>query len=363
MIKSKALTGVLIALAIFGAPRAFAEARFDGTVIAGETTTVFAPYGGTVKSLGLREGQQINEGDELAVIGTTKVFAPESGTVRGLFAEAGDSITASDAVMYSSPVSQYTIQASIDKAHSSAAAKYVRIGERVYMKCSKDGTHRAVGIITSAAGSGYTVEATGGELYLEETIYIYRNSSYANTSLIGSGTVQRTGEIAVTGAGGLLRVHVRDGEEVERGQLLFETVDGDIDALTVADGGVISPAGGVIAEIKAIAGARIAKNGPLLTIYPRESSQIEISIPEDMLSEISEGDAVKVFFDWYVSGDREYAGTIESISYMKTVSNSSQRPNGAPADNTAGEAEFKAYITFEAGANIRLGMAASVVLP
>jgi multidrug resistance efflux pump len=363
MIKIKAWISIFIALTILGATNAFAEARFDGTVIAGETTTVFAPYGGTVKSLGLREGQLINEGDTLAVIGTTKVFAPESGTVRGMFAEAGDSIAAADAVLYISPASKYTIKASIDKAYSSASTKYVRIGEPVYMKCSKDGTHRAVGIIISATGVDYTVEATGGELYLEETIYIYRNSSYANSSLIGSGTVQRTGEIAVSGAGGLLRIHVQNGEEVERGQLLFETVDGDIDALTVADGGVTSPSGGVIAELKAKAGAKVTKNSPLLTIYPRESYQVEISIPEDMLSVVSEGDAVKVYFDWYVSGDREYAGTIQSISYMKNTNESNQRQNGAPADVIAGEAEFKAYIKFEADANIRLGMAASVVLP
>jgi len=361
MKKIKAMFCLLTALALFGVlpPYAFAEARFDGTVIAGETSTVFAPYGGTVKSLGLRVGQLINEGDTLAVIGTTKVFAPESGMVRGLFAEAGDSIAASDIVLYIAPASKYTVNASIDKAYSSAAAKYVRIGEPVYMKCSKDGTHRAVGIITSATGSNYTVEATGGELYLEETIYIYRNSAYVNSSLIGSGAVQRTAEIAVSGAGGLLRVHVRNGEAVERGQLLFETVEGDIDALNAADAGVIAPAGGVIAEIKANAGAKVAKNGPLLTIYPRESYQIEISIPEDMLSQIAEGDAVKIYFDWYVSGDREYAGTVLSISYMKTSSEGSQQQNNAPA----GEAEFKAYIKFEADANIRLGMAASVVLP
>ena len=81
-----------------------------------------------------------------------------------------------------------------------------------------------------------------------------------------------------------------------------------------------------------------------------------------MLSQVAEGDAVKVYFDWYVSGDREYAGTVQSISYMKTSSEGNQQQN-APAGDAAGEAEFKAYIKFEADANIRLGMAASVVLP
>jgi hypothetical protein len=44
------------------------------------------------------------------------------------------------------------------------------------------------------------------------------------------------------------------------------------------------------------------------------------------------------------------------------VSNECSQQGGA-AGESGGEAEYKAYVEFEADANIRLGMAASVVLP
>ena len=88
--------------------------------------------------------------------------------------------------MYIAPVSRYTVNATIEDAYNRAANKYVRIGEKVYMRCVKDGSHRAVGIIVGVDGSSYTVETTGGELYMEETVYIYREDSYASSTRIGS---------------------------------------------------------------------------------------------------------------------------------------------------------------------------------
>lgn len=385
MTRKKALAALLLAVAMLGGlcATAGAEAVFDGAVIAGETTTVFAPYGGTIKSVDLREGQWIDAGDPVATIETTKVFATEDGTVRGVFAQPGDS--AEGTVLYIAPVNRYTISANLEKAYSSTATKYVTLGEQVYISCSKDGTHKAVGIITSVTGSEYKVETTGGELYLEETVYIYRSPSYTTSTRIGSGTVARTGEIAVVGKGSVLKVHVEDGEEVERGQLLFETVEGSFDALAVEGGQVLSPASGVVASIKTKVGAKVEKGGALLTIYPRDAYQIEMTVPEDMLSEIAEGDEVTIYFNWSEDEIRSHTGTIQSVSYLKTsasqdntgengtgegdtgdqsgAGDNSNNSGGGSGATDSDEVTFKAYVDFDPDESVRIGMSVTVSLP
>ena len=42
---------------------AMAEEELEGSVVAGDTITVTAPYGGTIQSISLREGALINAGD------------------------------------------------------------------------------------------------------------------------------------------------------------------------------------------------------------------------------------------------------------------------------------------------------------
>ena len=58
---------------------ALAAETFDGTVVAGVTTDITAPFGGTVQSVSVREGAYLAVGDVAAVLDTTKVYAPEDG--------------------------------------------------------------------------------------------------------------------------------------------------------------------------------------------------------------------------------------------------------------------------------------------
>ena len=238
-----ALVMALFLATVGSATAARAEAEFDGEVVASETQVISVPCSGQLESIEVQEGQWVSEGEAVAEMKVNKVFATTDGTVRGIFYQVGDSLesgagasgqttgsaenaggednsqSADGTVMYIAPVSRYTVNATIDDAYNRAANKYVRIGETVYMKCVKDGSHRAVGTIVAVDGSGYTVETTGGELYMEETVYIYRDSDYSSSTRIGSGTVTRTQEVAVQGTGTLLKLYVEDGEEVERGQL------------------------------------------------------------------------------------------------------------------------------------------------
>ena len=326
-----------------------AEERYDGQVVAGDTVSVTAPYGGTVKACGLRVGTLINVNDVIATLSTTRVIATEDGTIRGVFAAPGDQ--AENTVLYLAPVNKFTVSASISKAYESAETMFVNIGEKVYLRCAKDGSHRAVGVVTAVKGSNYTVQTTAGELYMEENVNIYRTADYAAKQCIGSGKVSRADAMAISGTGSILKMHVQDGEEVERGQTLFETVDGDIAGMVFADNCVRSTAAGVIAEVKVKAGQQIKQNDVLMTVYQSAGYQICMQIPEDMLSTVKVGDACSIYFNWNEGKGKPFSGKITEISYMSN------------ADASGDETTYSAYVSFQADETVRLGMNVTVVLP
>lgn len=328
---------------------ALADVLFDGSVVAGETLTVTAPFGGTVKSLSLRQGAWVNIGDTVATLASTKVYAALDGTVRGIFAQEGDS--AEDTVLYIAPVNKYTITANITKAYSSTATKFVNIGETVYISCTSDGSHQAEGIIIAVNGSQYTVETTKGELYMEENVYIYRSPQYETTSRIGRGTASRISEVAVQGTGSLIKLYVADGEEVERGQLLFETVGGTLNANSQPSSQIVSDISGAIASINVTAGATVSKGDVLFTLYPRSSYQIAFTVPESSLNSLAEGDNVTIFFYQDDANPKQYEGTLVSLAYVNNQ-----------VEESGGEASYTAYATFEADQFVRLGMSATVTL-
>lgn len=329
---------------------AAADEQHDGQVVAGEIVSVTAPFGGTVKSTGLRAGTLVHVNDQIAMISTSRVLATEDGTIRGVFAGEGDS--AAGTVMYLAPVSKYTVSASVSKAYESAETTYVTIGETVYLRCTKDGSHKARGVITGVKGTSYTVQTTAGELYMEETVNIYRTAGYDAKQCIGSGTVSRTDAIAVGGSGMILAMHVQDGDTVERGQLLFETVDGSGDGMIYADSAVRSTVEGVVAEVKVKAGQAVKTGDVLMTVYQPADYQIRMDIPEDMISTIREGDRALIYFNWNEDKSRPFAGEVKEISYM---SNQSQ--------DAAAETTYSAYVSFQADETVRLGMNVTVVLP
>lgn len=327
-----------------------AEITFDGTVVAGDAVSVTAPFGGTVSSVSVKAGSEIALGDAICVLETTKVYAPTAGTVCGLFGQPGDAVDTVTqrygAVLYLSPTEKYTISASINKAYNSSETRYVTIGETVYISCTADGKHTATGVITGAEGTNYTVETTSGELLMEETVAIYRSADLDSESRLGQGTVSRTAETPVTGSGSILRIHVSEGEQVERGQLLFEIVTGGLDGLYATGNEIVSQVSGIVAQLNASVGATVNKGDTLLTVYPRENLQVEISVNEYDLAEIAQGDTVQLNFTWDEDAAETVTGTVDMISHVSS--------------SESGEASYKAYISFGPPAQTRLGMTVMV---
>lgn len=345
---------------------ALAETTFDGTVISSESVSVTAPFGGTVNSFALKQGDQINVGDVIATVQTTKVYSPQSGLVSGVFGQAGDTVSdvvsRMGAVLYIEPTHKYTITADIQKAYNSSDNKYVNIGEVVYIySYSSSYDNAAVGVITATSGTTYTVETTDGELMMDETVNIYRDEDYAATSRIGRGTVSRTSEVAVGAEGSsssassvsgtsstsssesILYMHVKDGDTVERGQLLYETVTGTLDGLYATSNEIVSDVSGIVASVSIAAGSSISKGDTLMTVYPRDRMQVEIEIDEYDLEDIKEGDQIELEFNYDDSANTTAIGRVTLISHVS-------------ASTSTSDVTYKAYIDFTADANVRLGM-------
>ena len=338
---------------------ALAQESFEGVVAAGDTLAITAPFGGTVEAITLREGALIHQGDTVASIATTKTVAPVDGTVRGIFADAGDTLSQTT-VLYIAPLSKYTVTCTIGDAYDSVENTYVTLGEKVYIRCKPDGTHKAEGIVTAVDGASFTVMTTAGELYLEETVYIYRSSAYTYKSRIGSGQVARTVELAITASGSLLSLAVADGDAVERGQLLFETVDGELDASVADTSDIKASAAGVVAAVNVKAGQSIQQGDVIATLYPQGSYVIEFAIQEDLLSTVSIGDGASITFLWKEEQAQSLRGTVTGISYVSVADTVQTEDGEAAADSQT--VEYMGYISFDATADVRLGMSVTVTV-
>lgn len=341
-----------ILLAVMLLPAAsLAVTTFEGTVVSGEVISVTAPFGGTISNFSLRAGSMIKDGDVVATINTGKVYATADGTIGGIFAEKGDKVedvtSRYGAVMYIVPDRKYKIAADIEKAYNSSETKYVNIGETLYMNCTTDGAHKAVGIVTAVTDTGYTVETTSGELLMEENVYLYRSPNYSPKTRVGRGKVGRTAEIAVNGSGSILRFHVKDGDKVSRGDLLFETVTGEFDCLYATSNEIRSDADGIIASVDTAAGRTVSKGDTLLTVYNLDAVQIEISVNEYDLVSIHEGDTVDISFNYDENNSKKLTGTVSMISHISK-------------SEVGSEANYPAYVDFVPDGNTRIGMTVSV---
>ena len=334
--------------------QALGETVFSGEVTVSGTQVIAAPYGGTVSGVRVRVGDSVRIGDPIATVETAKTYAMTEGTISGVFAHEGDAADGVKerygALVYIEPINRFTLACSTERAYNSSENRYIHIGETVYLSCTKDGSHRGRGIVTALDeqnDEAFSVEVTGGEFYMGETVDVYRSSDYAASTRIGRGTVSRTAPVAVNGEGSVLRMHVRPGDTVERGELLFETVSGTLDGLYAPDTQVVSDIAGVIATVDATNGTSVEKGAKLVTVYPEEAMQVKMVISEGDLSDIKVGDSASIEFNWDADSGRRFEGTISSISYVSEESDKESAPAGA---------QYVAYIDFTPDETVRIGM-------
>lgn len=314
------LKSLCASLLIFGmSSGALAEIIVSGTVTSGQTYLQQADQGGMVQSVDVQAGSYIHAGDAVVNLSLAQVYAPLDGTVSTLFAEEGASAdNAMDkygAVLSIAPENRYTIYATTEYAYESLETQAIHSGQIVYMKCTANGTHRGIGKITKIEGDIFHIEATGGEFYNGETVYVYLEDDYEAADRLGKATVIATTAESVSGEGDIAKMYVKEGDFVEKGQLLFETVgalneEGKTAALTAAmDGYIIA--------IHVQANQSIEKNAPLIEICPAENLWLMANVSESDISSIHPGDSVIASFDLPEETLRLNA-EISEISYLPT---------------------------------------------
>ncbi len=353
---------LIAALAALMPLQALAEVSFSGKVVSRDSAAVMAPFGGIIDRMSVRAGDTIHVGDPVATLQTTRVYAQMDGVVSGIFAKEGDNtegiVSRYGGVMFIEPLNHFMVTATTEKAYNSGSARFIHIGEEVYLSCTKDGSHRGVAVVTKVSelddkgNTPYNLEVISGNFYMGETVNIYRRKNYASTSRLGRGTVKQNAAMAVNGSGSVLKIHVKEGDRVERGELLFETVEGALDGLFAMDNTIVSGMDGIVASVDTGAGTHVDKGGKLITVYPRDSMEIEMLVSELDLPDIHEGDPVTIEFEWDLDARHTTTGTISGVSRI-----------GAKSDEkSSGDSKYSVYVSFEPTDEVSMDMSVIVHL-
>ena len=320
----------------------------NGTVAAGKTIEVYAPIGGTVASVVAEVGQEVGAEDVLYALKTTKVYAEEDGTVTGIFGEPGDSAatvsTRYGAVMYLEGDSVYSVSASTDNAYNTTDTKFVHVGETVYLKCRSNSDRTGVGTITSIEGTSYQIKVSSGTFIPGDSVDIYRDSEYTNTKRIGRGSVSRTSPTAVTASGSIVRFAVKDGDQVKRGDLLLETLDGTFDGYYMSGTDILAGSAGIVGSLSASQGSSIQGGNVVAVIYPREGMRVEATVPEDSRSDIKVGD--KVMIELEADESKTYKGVVTMVSSV--------------AESGSAETSYRVLVGFTPDHEVNFGMSVVV---
>ena len=247
--------------------------------------------------------------------------------------------------------SVYTISASTENAYNAAANKFIHTGEEVYLSCYSDASRTGTGVVTSVSGTDFTVEVRSGEFLIGETVSVFRGEA-VSSQRIGRGTLSRRTPTAVTASGSIVSIAVRDGDSVQKGDLLLETLDGDFDGLYMSGSEIRATVSGTVAQISLQEGARTEKDAAAATIYPDGAMRVEAQVAETDLGEIHVGDAVNVELLWNEDSETVYPGTVTMISAIAEESQQQEDGDGAVC--------YMVYIDFTPDENTRYGMSAVV---
>lgn len=273
---------VLATVLLFLMSSALGE-TWSGTVISTLEKPVLAAASGILEELNLSVGQTVSSGDIVGHTSVTSVFASESGTVSLVKAKVGEIV--SDTVLEISPVSKYRIVSATTDAYSSPETSIIHGGETLFIRCTADRSHLAIGFTANLSGSNFDVFTTAGELYIGETVNLYRSQDYAYESKVGVGTVVENDLVQYKANGHLISISVEEGSRVERGQLLFTYASSASTEITI-------PEDGIITDIQANAGQSVQQDQVLATLAVPNSIRIEFSAAENMIYLLNPGDTL-----------------------------------------------------------------------
>lgn len=290
-------------LAVSMCPAALAAGvNLDGEIVCVSPVSVRAPFGGQIEDFTLRTGMRLDAGETVLSIATQAVYAPVDGIVTGVAAQPGESVESVlsryGALCYIEDENIYAVTASTANAYNDEENKIVYAGETVYLKNPNVSGREGEGVITSVSGNVFTIQITDKDtLRLANTVDVYREDDHDEKSRIGRGRVERAAATAVSGTGSVLAVHVQEGQQVKRGDLLFETVTGTLDAFAPVDAAVCAPEAGSLKQVNVSAGSRVQKDDVLFILHPDTALEAMVYADEEDVALLEEGMDVRITFD------------------------------------------------------------------
>ena len=329
----------------------------NGTVISTESLVITSPLGGRIETVLARTGDAVAAGDALVSLQTSKVYATEDGTVY-YFGEVGDPAgTVSErygAVAYLEGSCRYTLSASTRYAYTAQEGQSVHPGETVYLKTSQQTEAAGTGTITAISGDTYTVRIASGTFTQGETVQVFRNPDCATTSRIGKGTIELASPAAYTADGILVAFSHASGEQVKKGDVLFETLEGTYTGAAQNLNTVTAPAAGILTECTLRPGDSLSASGQVATLALDQGMRIEVLVSESDLAAFQLHSPVQVEVTYAWDGNLRFEGTVERIS---------QLGGSNAAESESDEAWYSVYILPETTQQLAYGMHVVVSVP
>ena len=252
-------------------PAAAGASVWKGSTEAADTVDIRAAAEGILERVSLRVGERIEAGKTVAVTRETRAFAPIDGRVNGIKVLEGEKC--GETVLTIEPLSPYTVYCTVESAWRTHENTLLHPGQRVWVRCDTDGSHRAVGRVTMVAGGEYALEILGGDLFVGEAVIVFREGSFDEKDRMGKGTVVSSEAVNCTGEGYLTRLAVSEGEEVERGELLFTTAS----AVQTA---TVCPAGGWVISVAVSEGSSVKETSTVATVATRVQLRVEADMAD-----------------------------------------------------------------------------------
>lgn len=343
--KIKLISLIVLALTLMLAASCALGATANASIVAPNTCKVTAPFSGTLLPFDLTAGDQVAAGDTLMQMDTIPVYAAQSGSVAAVFAEPGDDafgvMSRYGSLAVIEPGSALYIAASTQQAYDDDENRYIHAGETLYLKC---GSEKGTGVVTRVDGKDYIVEILSGDFDVDDTVRCFRESSHDSDSETGRGKVTRYADIAVAGEGRIAAVHVKAGDKVEVGDLLFEVIDAQSEKN--ASLVLTAPVSGAVTALTTASGAQVYRGQLLCEIADLSALELSAEVDELDLSAVKVGGTLSYTLDAYPG--EIFTGTVTAI-----------RPIGIAKQNAA---YFDVRITLPEGKTLLPGMNATVTL-
>ncbi|MFR5795598.1 MAG: HlyD family efflux transporter periplasmic adaptor subunit [Christensenellales bacterium] len=321
-------------------------ATADAKIVAPNTEKITAPFAGTLLPFDYETGDSVSAHETLFTLDTTPVYATQAGTVSAVFASVGDDASGVaahyGALAVIEPKNALYIDASTDQAYNDADNRYIHAGETLYLKLSND---KGTGVVTGVSGKKYTVEILSGSFDVDDTVRCFRESTTPSDSEVGRGKVTRYADVQVNAnSGRIAAVHVKPGDAVEVGDLLFELVDAQSEKN--ASRSIAASKDGVITSMNTASGAQVYRGQLLCEVADLSTLELSAEVDELDLNSIAVGDTLSYTLDAF--DGETFTGTVTQIYSV-----------GAKKQNAT---YFDVRITLPAGKTLLPGMNGTVTI-